>query len=536
MQQISDTGEANFDVKHFRKDGSSFPLHVDAKIVDWGGRKVLLSIATDLTERKRVEEIILMSEARLVQAQKTAHLGSWEWDPITGKVDWSDELCRLFEISPDTIRKGPSEVRAAIYERIHPDDLPRYKEAVARTVELNIPYAIDYRIQLPSGSERYIFAKGSHVIDEAGNIIRLVGTAIDITERKRAEDALKESEDRFRISIEKAPEAILLFDVNQDRYVDANSMAENLFGCSRQQLLDSGPHQFYKSDQPDNRPISETVDEHRRQVLAGETIKFERHIRNGRSEDLVLEIRLVMLQSAGHRLIRSSFLDITERKRADDALRQANKKLNLLSSITRHDINNQLTVQIGYLEILEDMPFNPTQNEYFLKVTNAAKRISAMIQFTKEYEDVGVHAPIWQDSRALVDTAAKQAPPGQVMVKNGLPSGTEVFADPLVVKVFYNLMDNAFRYGGKITTIRFSVLESGDFHMIVCEDDGNGVVAQDKEKIFERGFGKNTGMGLALSREILDITGITICEIGEPGKGARFEMAVPKGMWRTSLK
>jgi len=107
-----------------------------------------------------------------------------------------------------------------------------------------------------------------------------------------------------------------------------------------------------------------------------------------------------------------------------------------------------------------------------------------------------------------------------------------VFADPLVVKVFYNLMDNAARYGGKITSIRFSSLESGDDHLIVCEDDGNGVPADEKEKIFERGFGKNTGLGLALSLEILSITGITITETGEPGKGARFEIAVPKGSYR----
>jgi signal transduction histidine kinase len=118
------------------------------------------------------------------------------------------------------------------------------------------------------------------------------------------------------------------------------------------------------------------------------------------------------------------------------------------------------------------------------------------------------------------------------MVNNDLPAGIGVFADPLVVKVFYNLMDNAVRYGGKITTIRFSAEESGDDQVIVCEDDGNGVLTEEKEKIFERGYGKNTGLGLALSREILSITGITIRETGEPGIGARFEMTVPKGMYR----
>ena len=108
-----------------------------------------------------------------------------------------------------------------------------------------------------------------------------------------------------------------------------------------------------------------------------------------------------------------------------------------------------------------------------------------------------------------------------------------MFGDPLIIKVCYNLMDNAVRYGGKITTIRFSAEEHDGERIIVCEDDGTGVDAKDKKRIFERGFGKNTGLGLTLSREILDITGITIRETGEPGKGARFEMTVPKGMWRT---
>ncbi len=219
-----------------------------------------------------------------------------------------------------------------------------------------------------------------------------------------------------------------------------------------------------------------------------------------------------------------------------EALRQTNKKLTLLSSVTRHDINNQLTVLMGFLTILKKKPSDPTFNDYFVKVSNAAQRISAMIQFTSEYEKIGVNTPVWQEIRTLTDTAAKQLTFGKVEVKNILPAGAEVFADPLVEKVFYNLMDNAVRYGGKITTIRFSVDESDGDHIVVCEDDGEGVVAEEKEKIFERGFGKNTGLGLALAREILDMTGITIRETGEPGKGARFEMTVPKGAWRMTGK
>ena len=343
---------------------------------------------------------------------------------------------------------------------------------------------------------------------------------------------MKESEEQFRISIEKAPEAILLFDINQDRYIEANVEAERIFGCSHQQLLDSGPQQFYKPDQPDLLPISETVDEHRRLVITGETIVFERYIRNTRGEDLVMEVRLVLLQFTGRKLIRSSFIDITDRKHAEEALSLAIKKLNLLSGITRHDINNQLTMLMGFISILEMKNPDRSLSEYFQKVSKAAQRISSMIRFTKEYDEIGIHAPVWQKCRTVVDIAAKEVPLGQITVQNDIPDGAEVFTDQLIVKVFYNLMDNAARYGGKITTIFFSIEDRGDDNLIVCEDDGEGIPAGEKERIFERGFGKNTGLGLFLSREILDITGITISETGELGKGARLEMTVPKGIWR----
>jgi signal transduction histidine kinase len=108
-----------------------------------------------------------------------------------------------------------------------------------------------------------------------------------------------------------------------------------------------------------------------------------------------------------------------------------------------------------------------------------------------------------------------------------------VYADPLFDKVFYNLIENALVYGGdRLTTIRISTHESGNGLTIACEDDGKGICEQDKKRLFERGYGKHTGFGLYLSREILLITGITITETSLPGSGARFEIHVPKGAYR----
>jgi signal transduction histidine kinase len=176
---------------------------------------------------------------------------------------------------------------------------------------------------------------------------------------------------------------------------------------------------------------------------------------------------------------------------------------------------------------------DPAHDHYFSRITTTSNQIANLIQFTKEYEMVGVHAPAWQDIRTLVDDAGRNAMHEKVTLKNDLPAGTEIFADPLVAKVFFNLLDNAQRHGGKITTVRFSLEERDGKRVIVCTDDGDGIAVKEKEMIFERGFGKNTGFGLAISREILDITGITIKETGKAGKGARFEIVVPRSQIRS---
>ena len=216
----------------------------------------------------------------------------------------------------------------------------------------------------------------------------------------------------------------------------------------------------------------------------------------------------------------------------NQSLDTANKKLILLSGITRHDIISQLTALQLYHEMLENMLPDSKYKEYFKKMGVATDRISSIMKFTQEYEVMGINTPVWADICAIVNAAKNDEVAGHLQLINDMPAGTEVYSDALITNVFYNLIDNAVRYGGKITTLRFTMQESGENLVLLCEDDGEGVVAAEKEKIFDQGFGKNTGLGLALSREILDITGISIRETGEPGKGARFEMTVPKGMWR----
>ncbi len=378
-----------------------------------------------------------------------------------------------------------------------------------------------------NGTQVILNTSGTTVFDEDGTFSGYCGIDEDITERKRAEETLRESENKFASVFFGSPVALTLVSAIDGKFVDVNGAFETATGYSRDEVMGITSEDLgIFEDRDDRERLASTL----RAQKTVHDMEIRCRTKNGEIRPCLFSSGLILIGGRPH--ILSSIRDITDRKRAEDALKMANKKLNILSSITRHDINNQLAVLVGYLRILEKKQPDPTLNVYSQKVASAAERISAMIRFTKEYEQVGIKAPTWQDCRTLVDTVAKDVPLGHVIVKNALTDNTEVFADPLIVKVFYNMMDNAVRYGGKITTIRFALKEHDGCYVIVCEDDGDGVLSEEKERIFDWGVGKNTGLGLALSREILDITGISICATGEPGEGARFEMTVPKGAWR----
>ncbi len=221
-----------------------------------------------------------------------------------------------------------------------------------------------------------------------------------------------------------------------------------------------------------------------------------------------------------------------EKFRIEESLRQANRKLNLLSSMTRHDIINTLTALMTAVDLAKMTARDPTFLEHLERESRLLAQILSQIEFTRDYETLGTDAPVWHVIQTLVDSTARQILPPEIKVITNVHD-VRIFADPLFERVIYNLMDNAVRHGGNVTTIRFDSEERDNGLVLICEDDGTGIPLEEKEKIFERGYGKHTGLGLFLVREILEITGVSISETGTPGKGARFEIRVPAGMYRT---
>jgi PAS domain S-box-containing protein len=351
----------------------------------------------------------------------------------------------------------------------------------------------------------------------------------NITARKQAEDALRETNAYLNNLFDYANAPIITWDPGF-QITRFNHAFENLTGRSHEEVLGKTLEILFPDE---TRHASMALI---RKAAIGErweTVEIPILTKEG-------IIRTVLWNSANvldpdGRTISTiaQGVDITERKRAEAALQQANKQLNLLSSITRHDILNQLLVLKAYLELSHEEVNNPTTLlEYIAKQEKAANTIERQITFTRDYQEMGAASPAWQDVNASIQKALLGLPMRDIHVEPD-PKNPEVFADPLFEKVFYNLIDNALRYGGAdMKTIRVSSHEEGASLTIICEDDGVGISGEDKKLLFTKGFGKNTGLGLFLSREILSITGITITENGIPGKGARFEISVPKGGYR----
>ncbi len=278
---------------------------------------------------------------------------------------------------------------------------------------------------------------------------------------------------------------------------------------------------------PDDRPVIEAA--FYQCIREGIPYKLEFPLTTYQGNRIWIQTTARPIEEDGEiKRIIGNILDITERKHTEEALLQVNKKLDLLTNITRHDINNTLTILSGSVEIAEMRYPDPVVLEYFLSMKKAIKTMISQIEFTQMYQNLGTGKPGWH---RIQDILPASHLPSTIQMTLDIPN-IELYADPMLERVFFTLLDNTLRHGKNVTEIRVSCIRIPEGIVVSWEDDGAGIPGQEKEKIFEQGYGKNTGLGLYLTRDILGITDITIRETGEPGKGARFEMTVPDGRWR----
>ncbi|MFA5268397.1 MAG: PAS domain S-box protein [Methanoregula sp.] len=503
----------NFEIRVKRKDGSPVVLDLQAiPIIKNGEFFGLQVIGRDVTERKKAEQALEESEklyhtlADCLPDFIVVHRG--------GTILYANRLtAEITGIAQEDL------VGHSIFEFIAPESQDIVFEKMRQREEGKPTEWYEVIVRVRGGMTKTALVNSAEIPYRGSPAVLLVMS--DISARKQLEDSLQESEERFRLLTEHSLDTIMLFD-KELRHLYVNPAVVKGLGIPPAEFIGKTHREMAFPD----HLVRLWEDTLRGVFDSGNPAEVQFQLPNGIWADWLL-VPVHGPDGFVDQVLASARI-ITKLKLTEQTLRRANRQISLLNAITRHDILNQISVIQAFLTLAAKKPSDPDQEGYFRKLKSAAEMIREQIGFTRIYGDIGSRDPSWQDVAAVL---AQQPVPEGITLAVDMPR-VEIFADPMLGKVFFNLLDNAARHGGSVSEVRVSAQEGPDGYVIKVEDNGCGIARDEKEKIFERGFGKNTGLGLFLVREILAITGITIHETGTAGSGARFEIIVPREAYR----
>jgi PAS domain S-box-containing protein len=497
---------------------SSSHFYKDAR----GTIRGIEGVIHDVTARVNAEQALQKSEQKFRSLVETTNDFIWEIDETGAYTYASPQVRGMLGYSPEEV------ISRTPFEFMPKDEVERVHAIFDPYMAGHLPFSgIENRNLRKDGEGVVLETSGVPVFTKDGVFTGYRGIDRDVTERKRAEEALQQSEERYRGIIENLQD--VYFRVDRENCIAmASPSATTMFRVPSAHDIVGKPVTTLWKDPARREELLAALRAGGGDVHDWET-EFVRS--DGSAFWVSISARLRLDTSGDYDGTEGILRDISERKKIEDALKGAVRKLNMLSSITRHDILNQIMGLRTYLELSMDDLKGTKFEEFVKKEDQAAEAIQRQIEFTKYYQDIGVNAPGWQDAGEVIREAAAQLNPPGVEIEAGIRD-IEIFADPLIIKVFFNLMENSVRHGERVTEMSFTSREDAAGLVITYRDNGVGIPAGDKTKLFQKGFGKHTGLGLFLSREILAITGITITENGEPGTGVQFEITVPKGGYR----
>jgi len=500
--------------------GNKIPVIKHVVRIKLQGKPCLLETFVDNTIRKTIEHDLRESTDLLNGILQASPVGVFRMDP-SGKVTFINEtFTKITGIPFGTIRGMHWG------DILSQEERKRVLGEIGETIRERRKGSAEARYIHPDGTPYWLFGQTVPLMGKDGNLTGWVGTITDITGQKLIEAALKENEEKYRALTENTPD--ILFSTDMAGIITYASPQINKYGFPVDDVVGKSlrilihPADIDRVEGNLSRELekgAQFVSQFRILDKSGTISWFE--------EKSSLRLDLSGKPVGIYGILR----DVTERKLVEDAIDIANKKLNLMNQITRHDILNTITGLLGCVDMAKATE-SPGEKEQLLNdIRDLTRVIQRHITFTREYQEVGVHLPQWQNVNDIISKVL------QNFAKSGITFSSEfehmeIYADPLLEKVFYNLIDNAIRYGDTITTLSIYPGISDKGLSLIFEDNGVGVDAGQKREIFKRGVGKNTGMGLFLTAEILAITGITIEENGISGKGARFEIRIPNGTWR----
>ena len=491
-------------------------------------KSFFVAIFENITERKTNEALLKSSMERFMTLANCLPEVVFETD-LTGRLTYLNQ--KAFDLTG--YPKIDLEKGVYYYDFIAPRDLEKAKANFAESMLTSKSISNEYFIVRKDGSEFPTIIEGIPIKFE-DKTIGMRGLVIDISEQKIIIDKLA-----FQAQLlEAVGQAIIAID--KDRIIRYwNSGAKKLYGWSATEAI--------------GRDIGELLVEYTQEetyeiykrLSAGESGSSEIQV-SRRDNAVVVPVIVnrypIILENNEFIGSISIYTDITDQKKLEydlasyvDALadssekiKDLNDKLRVVGSLTRHDIRNKLTAFNCLMFLLKKkIGDNQTSLQYLTEMEKVSDQLLHILEFERTYEQVGSEELTFVKVCRFFAQAVTLFSDFKGIKPVCECEGLEVRADSLLRQVIYNLIDNTLKYGRKATSIKLYFRKESDSLLLIYEDNGEGISQERKLHLFEKGFGRGTGMGLHLIKKIIDAYNWTLEENGELGVGAKFTMIIP---------
>jgi PAS domain S-box-containing protein len=514
------------------------------QIPDSRGVTEIRVLATALRAATQTQAALRASEERLRMVLGAGRMGNWEWNVRTGEVTWSTDLEAIHGMAPGSF----AGTFAAFQKDIHPDDLNEVQRAVAQSMEHGrSEHHIEYRIIRPDGAVRWVEGRGKVFRDDSGTPVRLVGVCMDITDRKRAEEELRQAEERTRSVVDHVVDGIITID-ERGAVETFNPAAERIFGYVASEVVGRNVNMLMPEPYRGNHDgyLANYLRTGQAKII-GSGREVEGRRKDGSIFPMDLAVSAFYIGSG--RRFTGIVRDITERKQAEQALREADRAKDEFLAMLSHELRNPLaalTTAAHVLQVAE--PGQTAAAQARGVVDRQTKHMARLIEDLLDISRVTMgKATLEREVLNLADVVSNVVQSwraagrldGARMLLTAAPAW--VNADRVrIEQIFSNLLDNALKFTPAAGRITVSVRQEGGDAVLEVSDEGEGIAPEVSGRMFElfaqgpRGLARSEGgmgIGLALVKRLAGMHGGSVSAASEGrGRGAVFTVRLPAVM------
>ena len=587
MKHFLRTGEGPvinkpIELSALKKNGSEFPVELKISTSKINDSYIFIGFIRDISIRKEAEGTIQNKTNQLMEAQQLAHIGSWEWDVLTNKIYWSDELYRIYGLTPQEFKAD----YGSYLKYIHPDDVEYVNSIVQQAFKDHQPYRFFHKAACADGKIRILSATGKVFTDGVGNVIRMSGTAQDVTDQKKYEEELKISEERFYKIFDSNPIPMTLSEIKTNKIKYANNLFYNAFGYTKEEVIGNSSEELNLMDPEEYNRVIDLIFGHLNenrslaevQALSKEEteslllrLKQSEKMKdfeicytrkNGETFPAIVSFELIRIGTESYTV--TSYQDITVRKNAEaklrsqnDQLEKMNKELESFAYISSHDLQEPLRkIQTFASRITEKEENNLSDygKNMFNRMQDSAKRMQILIQDLLAYSRTNTTERRFETSDLKqIIAEVKEDLKEELEEKHAIIEANQLCDADIIPfqfrQLLHNLISNSLKFSmpdqPPLIQIKSEIAGGEKFNNeklrsqnkychITFSDNGIGFDNKYSEKIFEvfqRLHGKNeyngTGIGLSIVKKFVENRDGIITATGELNKGARFDIYIP---------